>query len=708
MKDLLKRMTLREKIGQLLQLSPFFFIADLEKEASGPIRELGLDEEKIFSAGSVLGVGSPEEMIAVQKRYLEKSRLGIPLVFMADVIHGYKTIFPVPIALASSWNPETARIAARVSAEEASTSGIHMTYSPMADLVRDPRWGRVVESFGESPLLCRSFAKAMTEGYQGDDLKKGTSVASCVKHFAAYGAAEGGREYNTVDLSRQSLQDSYLEGYRGAVDAGCRGVMTAFNPFEGVPCTVNPHLLREVLRNQMGFRGITVSDYDSLHETVAHGVAEDDREAAEKGIRAGLDVEMASTCYANHLESLIRDGRIDPALLDEAVLRILELKRDLGLFENPFKGADDLAERTRVRGPEHRNASRKAAEECAVLLQNDGVLPLKEGARIAVLGPFAGARRTNGPWSWHGWEDENPSLPDVLSSRGMPPVFVKACASPDGCDDHDLDAIRRADVLLLCLGEEADESGEAHSKTDLSVPASQAEFLRLAESLGKKTVVLLQNGRPLVMENLLAADAILESWFLGTEASDVLADLLFGIVNPSGKLPMSFPRSVGQIPVHHDALPTGRPNPDELHPGEYVTKYLDSLNSPRFPFGFGLSYSRFACRNLRLSASVLSPTETLRVSLEVENAGSAAGKAVVQLYLGDPAARVSRPQRRLVAFRKTEIPAGKTAEVVFSLNVADLSYRLGDGSLVWDPGIFRVEAGEDPSRLLSAEFRLVR
>lgn len=706
MKTLLEQMTLHEKIGQLMQLSPFFFLADLEKEAAGPIRELHLDEEKIYSAGSILGIGNAAEMIAVQSKYLERSRLKIPLLFMADVIHGYKTIFPVPLALAASWNPDTARRCARVSATEAATSGIHMTFSPMADLVRDPRWGRCVESFGESPLLSGRFAAAMVEGYQNGDLKRSDSVAACVKHFAGYGAAEGGRDYNTVDLSRQSLQSAYLEGYRQAVKAGCRGVMTAFNPIEGIPCTVNRYLLRDVLRTQWGFDGLTISDYDSLAETIAHGVAEDPSQAALMGLEAGLDIEMASSCYINHLEEHIRSGNLPLKLLDEAVLRVLTLKQDLGLFDNPNKGADALRESTTVQHPDHLRAAHEVAAECAVLLTNDGTLPLNPAVSVAILGPYALAVKTNGPWSWHGYHDENPSLAEVLTARGISPVFAKIAGCPEEYSDHDIDRIRKADVVLLALGEPENWSGEAHSRTDIGLPGRQAEFVPFVRSLGKKAIVLLQNGRPLVLEEILDASAILETWFLGSRASEAIADLLYGVTNPSGRLPMSFPRSVGQIPVYHDALPTGRPNQNENHPGEYVTKYLDAPNSPRFAFGHGLSYSRFEVRNLSLSASKIRKDDVLAVEVDIINHGPLAGDTVIQLYLGDPVARISRPVRQLVTFRKIHVAVNETLRVRFELDIHDLSYRLADGTLVCDPGRINLWVGDSPDRLLSSAFVL--
>ncbi len=708
-KDLLKQMTIPEKIGQMMQLSPWFFVADLEKEAAGPIRDLKLDEAKIFSAGTALGIGDAREMIEVQKKYLAKNRLGIPLLFGADVIHGYRTIFPVPLALSCSWDPENARIAARVAALEAATAGVHMTYAPMADLVRDPRWGRVVESFGEDPYLLGLFAAASVAGFQGDDLAGEGTVASCVKHFAGYGAPEGGREYAAVDLSRQALEGGYLEGYRKAIEAGARGVMTAFNTIEGVPCTINRYLLRTILRDRWKFSGVTITDYDSLHEVLAHGTAEDERDAARLGVLAGLDIEMASTDYVNHLEKLVTDGVVDLSLIDEAVLRILDLKEELGLFADPFHNADPVKEQLTMLSEAHLALSKRVALESAVLLKNDRMaLPLHPALRIALIGPYATSHETNGPWSWHGNNAKNESIAEVLRRRGIDLTIVKDGDSIASYDASDIEKLRQADVVLLLLGENAHQSGEAHSRADITLPGKQAELVGFVKSLHGTAVAVLQNGRPLVLENILEADAILETWFLGTKGAEAVCDLLYGIADPSGKLTMSFPRSVGQIPVHYDGLPTGRPNHHELHPREYVTKYIDELNSPRFPFGFGLSYAAFSYGAPVLSASAITPSESLAVTVELHNETARAGVETVQLYLRDKAARISRPVLELKAFRKIRLSAFETQTVRFELGLSDLSYRLPDGSVVWDPGVFTVSVGPDSAHLKAADFVLKR
>jgi beta-glucosidase len=704
MKNLLQTLSISEKIGQLMQLAPFLYIQDLKNEVAGHVEALHLNEAKIFASGSVLGIGSASEMIEVQKKYLAKSRHKIPLVFMADIIHGYKTIFPVPLALAASFNPELAKIVARVSALEASTSGIHVTFSPMADLTRDPRWGRTVESFGEDPYLVGRMAAAMVEGYQHDGIDKLGNIASCVKHFAAYGASEGGRDYNTVDLSRLALHSNYLNGYKQAIEANARLVMTAFNVVEGIPSTVNTYLLRTVLRDLWHFTGVTISDYDSLKQIMAHGVASNMKEAAYLGITAGLDIEMASTAYTNHLEALIQEGKVDIRLVDEAVLRILELKNDLGLFDNPYKGADLEKAETIVLSEEFMEESLKVAHESMVLLQNKGVLPLKPQAKIALIGPYAQSRKTVGPWSWHGRRDLHATLEEVFFGQV---VFCKDAVNMEDYDLYDIERIKTADVVILCLGEDERLSGEAHSRSSIDLPHNQANLLKMVKALDKPSVVVIFSGRPLILEGLLDSDAILECFFLGSKSAQAIKDVLDGTVNPSGKLPISFPRNVGQIPVYYNHLNTGRPY---LGPGdhnEYVSRYLDVENTPLFPFGFGLSYSKFDYQNLSLSEVSVTPNGSIDVSIDIHNDSDRSGMETVQLYIRDHYARVSRPVKELKQFQKLTIGAHATKSVTFHLTLKDWEYTLADGSVVYDSGTFSVMVGPSSDTVLKADFTLI-
>lgn len=704
--ELLKQMTIKEKIGQLALLSPFFLIEELSKEAAGPIKELDLDEEKIFSIGSILGVRDAKEMIAIQERYLKKSRLKIPLIFMGDVIHGYKTIFPVPLALAASFDPENARVTAQISAKEANVSGLHLSFSPMADFVRDPRWGRVVESFGESTYLLAECAKAMVEGYQKEQ-PGGEKLGACVKHYAAYGAAEGGRDYNTVDVSRLFLHNYSLSGYRASVKADVKAMMTAFNVFEGVPCTINTYLLRDVLRTDWGFEGVTISDYFSLGESIRHGVSENARDAATKGMMAGLDIEMVSVCYLNHMEELIKSGEVPMPLIDEAVLRVLKLKDDLGLFKNPFIGASPEKEAAYLLHPDHLDLSEKVSRESIVLLKNTGVLPLTTHNKVALIGPFVTHTRTNGPWSWHGYNDHNMSLLEVFQRGAHEVTFAKAGSSPEDYSKDDYEILHEADVIILYLGEDRQRSGEAHSLTDISLPASQISLFESVRKLGKPCVVLLQNGRPMVLEGILDAEAIVACWFLGSRSSEAIYATLIGENNPSGKLPMSFPINTGQIPVYHDYLPTGRPVCDSLHPGEYESHYLDQPNEPRFKFAHGLSYSRFLVSNLKLAKTRITAAETLLLSVEMKNEGPYPGKDTILVFITDHFARISRPVIQLVKSKKMMLKTHETVVVEFELTPDDLGYYLAEGSKIYDKGDFTVHVGTNLDHLLSAKFTLI-
>ncbi len=704
LEELLDKLTIKEKIGQLLQIAPFLFIKDLKIEVAGHVRNLSLDEEKIFNAGSVLGIGSPKEMIEVQKKYLDKSRHNIPLLFMADIIHGYKSIFPVPIALASSFNPKLAEITARVSAIEAASCGIHVTFSPMVDLSRDPRWGRVVEGFGEDQLLISKMGNAMVRGYLGNGLNKQDTLASCVKHFAGYGASIAGRDYNTVDLSRLALYSEYLPPYKAALDAGAKLIMTSFNTIDGVPATVNSFLLKTVLRDLWKSDAITISDYDSLRQVMTHGVAKDTEEVAYKGITNGLDIEMASSTYSNHLEDLINKSLVDIKLLDEAVLRILNLKKELGLFENPYRGADVFKENT---APTKENLEKtlEVAHESMVLLENDGILPLNKDVKIALIGPFATSRSIIGPWSWHGSRDLHNNLEEVLTDNL---VFCKDNSDIASYTKEDLKMIKQADVIILAIGEEDYYSGEAHSRTNINIPNHQDKLLSIPKKLGIPSVVLLFNGRPLILENLQSSNALLECWFLGSESSKAIKAVLFGKVNPSGKLPMSFPRNVGQIPIYYNHLNTGRPYLGEHDDNEYVSKYIDSPNTPLYSFGYGLSYCNFKYSNLKLDKLKMNPNETIKVTIEVTNNSNFSGDEVIQLYIRDYFARISRPVKELKSFKKVHFLVNEMKTIEFEISLKDLTYITETGNEVYDLGMFSLMIGGSSENTFNQDFELVK
>ncbi|MFA7376207.1 MAG: glycoside hydrolase family 3 N-terminal domain-containing protein [Acholeplasmataceae bacterium] len=702
MKDLVSTLTLEEKIGQLIQIAPFFYIEKIDKNVFGPLLDLGISEEEIFLTGSVLGIKDAEEMIEVQKTYLEKSRHKIPLMFMADIIHGYKTIFPVPLAMAATFNPNLVKKAARISSIEAQTAGIHVTFSPMADLTRDPRWGRVVEGFGEDPYLNGVLAASMVQGYQHDGIDKEGNLASCVKHFAGYGLSEAGRDYNTTDVSRLNLHQYYLTGYKKALDAGARLVMTAFNLIEGVPATTNAYLLREVLRDQYQFDGVVISDYDSLKETIEHGTSKDEKDAARQGIIAGLDIEMATAAYFRNLPALIQENKVDIALIDEAVLRVLELKRDLGLFDNPYKGASVTKAKQLVLSEAHKKASLEVALESAVLLKNDGgTLPLKKEMKIALLGNYATSKDTIGPWSWHGNPSDNNSLDDVLNG------YAASLYVNDTLEAHLLDetSINDSDILVVAIGESRRESGEAHSKTNIKLSNQQERFINDLKQFNKKIVLVLFNGRPLDLSGVIdQSNAILETFFLGTCSSEAIAMLLYNEKNPSGKLPMSFPRNVGQVPIYYNYLNTGRPFKNDGN--EYTSFYLDEKNDPLFSFGYGLSYSQFEFSNLIVKNAVFYKGETFQFSIDVTNTSAFDGYEVVQVYLRDMVAEVSRPVKELKAFNKVFVKKNETVTLEFVLDDEAFSYVHRDLSFKSDAGDFILYVGNSSTSTLETKITM--
>jgi beta-glucosidase len=712
---LLGRMTLEEKTAQLLQLTGAFYEGFQEKALlTGPMEELGISEEVVNASGSALNLSGAETIMRVQDTYLNQSRLGIPLLFMADIIHGYKTIFPIPLAMGCSWNPELAGQGAEIAAREAAVSGVHVTFGPMADLVRDPRWGRVMESTGEDPYLNSLFARAMVRGYQGSGLPMDTErIAACVKHFAAYGAPEGGREYNTVDMSERQLREYYLPAYRAAVEEGAELVMASFNTVNGIPASGNERLMRGILRKEWGFDGVVISDWASIREMVAHGAAADDKEAALRAIRAGLDIEMMTPCYVHYLPELIREGQVSEAWIDEAVLRILRLKNRLGLFEAPHRAADPVREPAVLLAPEHRRTAYELAVESCVLLKNErSTLPLAPEAKLALIGPYAESRDILGWWSCIGDPADAVPLGEALAGRlGGGQLALASCGihevTPQELEGA-LTAAAGADVLVLALGEAADMSGEGAARTDIRLPQAQLELVRRLAELGKPMAAVLFNGRPLDLTGLYeTADAVLEAWFPGTEGGPAIADLLLGRREPSGRLSMSFPRSVGQIPVHYNRYNTGRPYKPGRDEERYVSKYLDCPNDPLLPFGFGLSYTEFRYGELLLDRDRLAADEHLTVRVAVTNTGARPGVETVQLYIRDVAAECVRPVRELKAFTRLVLAPGQSAAAVFTISEEHLRYHHSDLTYSSDPGQFRVYVGGNSRDTREAAFSLV-
>ncbi len=663
-KALLTTLSLEEKAGQLVQLPPYFFKKEALQEVAGPVQRLKLSEQDIFLAGSVLGVGNPQEMMDIQSMYLSKSRHKIPLVFMADIIHGYKTIFPIPLALAGSFSTQNFYKMARASAEEATLSGIHVTFSPMADLVKDPRWGRVMEAYGEDPYLSYHYAYAMTQGYQGKRLKNKDSLAACIKHFAAYGAALAGRDYAQASLSLHDFYQQYDAGYRGAVDAGVRMAMTSFNVFEGIPATIHQTLLRKILRKRMGFKGVTISDYDSIIETVVHRVSKDDQDAVRQALLATVDIEMASGAYIKHIPTLVKNCLIDIDLIDQAVLRVLKLKKDLGLFQNPFKGAHIEKEKSFPLSAPQLAIAKALADESIVLLKNqNNLLPLTH-QKIALLGHLSNSGALLGPWSWHGNRTITPTLNSVLK-----PFVQHADEDVQTWSEALKQQVKVADVLVVMTGEEEKESGEARSKTNPVLSDKTIQFIKQLKAYGKPIVLIITAGRPLVLTPIVDdVQAILYAYFLGSQAAYTITDTLLGNNNPSAKLTMTFPRRVGQIPIMYNHLNTGRPFLGQNF--TYTSHYIDESNLPLFTFGDGLSYTTFAFEQFKDAST----QEDIHLSIQVKNTGTRAGYVIVPVYLNQPLAPVALPNRQLVGMAKRFLQPQEIQTLTIKIDRQFLTY----------------------------------
>ena len=705
--SLLKQMTLEEKIGQLNQYTG-------DNQATGPITINPNKEKEIKSGliGSMLNVIGTDHTRQYQELAMQ-SRLKIPLLFGQDVIHGYKTTFPIPLAEAASWDLAAMELAARVAAVEASASGIHWTFAPMVDISRDPRWGRVMEGAGEDTYLGSKIAYARVKGFQGT-LGDINSVMACVKHFAAYGAAVGGRDYNSVDMSERMLWETYLPPFKAALDAGAATFMNSFNDLNGIPATANKHLQRDILKGKWNFQGFVVSDWGSIGEMVAHGYAKDNKAAALAAITAGSDMDMESNAYRYHLAELVKENKVPVALIDDAVKRILRKKFELGLFEDPYKYCNPEREKAALNNPEHRKIAREIAAKSIVLLKNDkSILPLsKQTKTIAFIGPLVKERKENmGFWSvelpdldydkhvisqWEGLQNKVGSTTKLLYAKGCEiegedrSGFAEAVATA-----------KQADVVILSIGEKRDMSGEAKSRSNIHLPGVQEDLVKAIQATGKPVVVLINAGRPLVF-NWTADNVptILYTWWLGTEAGNAIADVVFGDYNPAGKLPMSFPRDEGQLPIYYNHFNTGRPAPNESATN-YVSAYIDLKNSPKFPFGYGLSYTTFDYSDLKLSTKKLKSSETLEVTMTIKNSGKFTGEEVVQLYIRDKVGSVVRPILELKDFQKIKLNAGESKTVRFNIDKEKLSFYNNEVNWVVEPGDFDLMIGSS-----SADIRL--
>ncbi|WP_406845141.1 glycoside hydrolase family 3 N-terminal domain-containing protein [Flavobacterium soyae] len=714
--DLLKKMTIEEKIGQLNQYTG-------DNQATGPITINPNKQAEIKQGliGSMLNIIGTKYTRQYQELAMQ-SRLKIPLLFGQDVIHGYKTTFPLPLAEAASWDLQAIELAARVAAEEAAASGVHWTFAPMVDISRDPRWGRVMEGAGEDTYLGSKIAYARVKGFQGNKLGDLNSVMACVKHFAAYGAGVGGRDYNSVDMSERMLLETYLPPFKAALDAGAATFMNSFNDLNGIPATGNAHLQRDILKGKWNFQGFVVSDWGSIGEMVAHGYSKDLKEAAYSAITAGSDMDMESNAYRYNLAQLVKEGRVSIDLVDDAVKRILRKKFELGLFDNPYRYSDDKRAEKVLANPANRKAALEVAEKSIVLLKNENqTLPISKSVKtIAFIGPMVKEYKANmGFWSVE--------LPDVNYDKWVVSqwdglqnkvgkntklLYAKGCEVDGDNKDGFAEAVetaKQADVVILSIGERRDMSGEAKSRSDLHLPGVQEDLVKAIQAIGKPVVVLINAGRPLVF-NWTADNvpAIIYTWWLGTEAGNAIANVLFGDYNPSGKLPMTFPREVGQIPIYYNHFSTGRPAKNE-NATNYVSAYIDLKNSPKFPFGYGLSYTKFDYSGLKLSSTKIKSSETIKVSFQLSNVGKAVGEEVVQLYLKDKFGSVVRPVLELRDFQKVKLNAGETKTIEFTIDKEKLSFY--NDKLEWtaEPGDFEVLIGASSADIkLKSDFELVQ
>jgi beta-glucosidase len=716
--QLLAKMTIEEKVGQMIQYNGFY-------DATGPAPQEGSAQLKYKHlkqgrVGAFLNVRGVEQIKALQKIAVEETRLGIPLMFGLDVIHGHKTLSPIPLAEAASWDLEAIQHSARIGAIEASATGINWTFAPMVDIARDARWGRVMEGAGEDPYLGAKVGVARVKGFQGDDLAANNTIAACAKHFAAYGFVEAGREYNTVDIGTATLYNTVLPPFKAAVDADVKTVMNAFSILNGIPATGNSFLLRDILKGKWGFKGFVISDWGSGAELVSHGFAKDLKEATMYATNAGCDMDMESYTYSAYLIDLVKEGKVQVSVIDEAVSRILRVKYELGLFDDPYKYCDEVREKELLYNPEHQKAALDMARKSIVLLKNESILPLSKAQNnIAVIGDLADDK-TSPLGSWRIGSDDETAVSVLEGFRQYNSNFTYAkgaelikgsaqfiqelninTTDKSGFEEA-IELTKKSEVVIMVLGEHGFASGEARSRTKLDLPGLQQELLEEVYKVNKNIVLVLMNGRPLALP--WAAEhipAIVEAWQLGSQSGNAIADVLFGAYNPSGKLPMSFPRSVGQCPIYYNHYNTGRPA--NTQDNVFWSHYIDEENTPLYPFGFGLSYSTFFYSDLMIDNA---DNKHINVSVTVTNSSTVEGEEVVQLYIRDRAASVVRPVKELKGFKKIRLKAQETQTVNFVLTENELGFYNGEGEYLVEPGEFDVMVGSSSVEGLTARFEL--
>lgn len=723
--QLLTKMTLDEKIGQLRLISVG---PDTPKSAVRDMIEKG-------QVGAIFNTVTRQDIRAMQDQVMQLNRLKIPLFFAYDVVHGQRTIFPIPLGLAASWDLDAVSEVGRVSAYEAADDGLNMTWAPMVDVSREPRWGRISEGFGEDTWLSSQMGSTMVKAMQGKSPADRYAVMTSVKHFAAYGGIEGGRDYNTVDMSSQRLFQDYLPPYKASLDAGSGGVMVALNSLNGVPATADGWLLKTVLRDQWKFKGITISDHGAIKELLKHGVATDPEDAVRVALKSGIDMSMSDEYYSKYLPGLVKSGAVSMAEIDDAARHVLNVKYDMGLFNDPYSHLgpkESDPQDTNAESRLHRAEARDVARKSIVLLKNRlDTLPLKRAGTIALIGPLADSQRDiMGSWSAAGVAKQSVSLlqgmrnatagkatllyakgANISDNKGIQDflnLYEQAVSvdarSPQALIDEAVEKAKQADVVVAAVGEAQGMAHEASSRSELTIPASQQKLLAALKATGKPLVIVLMNGRPLTLVNEdRMADALLETWFSGTEGGNAIADVLFGDYNPSGKLPITFPRSVGQIPLYYNHLPTGRPY-NFAKPNKYTSHYYDSVNGPLYPFGYGLSYTRFSVSPVKMSAATMPRNGTVEASVTVTNTGDRDGAMVVQMYLNDPVASISRPVRELRGFKRIMLKAGESQTVSFKIDVDALKFWNQQMQQVAEPGKFNVMIGLDSVRTQNAQF----
>lgn len=718
--ELLNKMTLDEKIGQMIQIK----VNETRNE----------NKDLIYNVGSILNSVGAKNVKKIQSEYLSKNRLKIPLLFMADIINGYKTIFPSPLAQGCSWNIEVIRRIAEISRNESAFAGVNVNFSPMVDLVRDARWGRCFESVGgEDPFLAKIYAKIIVDEYQKKMNDNKLMQASCVKHFAAYGAVEAGREYNTVDMSKRELMEYYMPGYKSAIDSGAQMVMTSFNIINGIPATVNNWLLKDTLRKKWKFDGVIITDYTSMLECINHGIAKDEEDVAKKAIDAGVDIEMISTCYIDSLKKLVKENKISMAQIDEAVLRILNLKNKLGLFENPYGFADENMEKKYVFSLKNLEQATKLTEETIVLLKNkNNILPLNSNKRVALIGPYSNNRAISSSWSIFVENENTKTLKEIFEKK----LGKKNFEYSEGCkllkkqeleqllkvqpeeirnnmeqyEDGDIQGVievaNKADIIILAIGEHYLQTGEGCSRSNIEIPKIQQNLLDELYKLNKPIVAVLFNGRPLQLNNIEnKLDAIIEAWLPGTNGAEAIFNILYGKSNPSAKLTMSFPQNVGQCPIYYNHYNTGRPDKTG---SRYESKYIDIPTESFYPFGYGLSYSKFVYSNLRLDTNILKRNSKIILKVNVKNDSSIAGKEVIQLYIQDLVGSVVRPVKELKAFKKEYFLPYEEKEIIFEINEEMLKFYNENLEYKAEPGMFKIFVGTNSVETINEVFNLIK